>query len=205
MSVSGWLTPRCQSFDALKPLATICMQACLLSSHRPCPSGWLDGHAFLPIPFGSFSHPLHNMVGIPSRFKPPTWMKEPDISNVKKTTKRPSPTAFKKAKPVSFTSPPDPSFDLLQAIHDWLFKERTEEKSERIWRDGQAQSKVFGTWDRHNIEAEIENRIDDVMLMGIHDSLVLNEVDLVLLKERRRRMTRPPRQTVLLSLQPESS
>jgi exonuclease 3'-5' domain-containing protein 1 len=43
--------------------------------------------------------------------------------------------------------------------------------------DGQAQSKVYGPWDSHNIEAEIENWNDDVMLMGIHEGMVLDEDD----------------------------
>lgn len=43
--------------------------------------------------------------------------------------------------------------------------------------DGQAESKKYGPWDVEYIEAEIENWNDDVMLMGIHDGMVLNEDD----------------------------
>jgi exonuclease 3'-5' domain-containing protein 1 len=43
--------------------------------------------------------------------------------------------------------------------------------------DGQAESKKYGPWDVDYIEAEIENWNDDVMLMGIHDGMVLNEDD----------------------------
>ena len=46
-----------------------------------------------------------------------------------------------------------------------------------MWALGQAQSKIGGPWDRHNIEAEMEVWNEDVMLMGIHDALVLNEDD----------------------------
>ncbi|KAK5046728.1 hypothetical protein LTR84_007489 [Exophiala bonariae] len=43
--------------------------------------------------------------------------------------------------------------------------------------NGQAQSKVYGPWDSHNIEAAIENWNDDVMLLEVHDGMVLDEYD----------------------------
>jgi hypothetical protein len=37
--------------------------------------------------------------------------------------------------------------------------------------------KVYGPWDPNYIEAEIDNWNDDVMLLGVHDGMVLNEDD----------------------------